>query len=111
MNRMETDLRNYLQQNHNQLTWKERIQIAYEIISALEIVHYENAIHRDLHSGNILYLQSNQECYISDLGFCGPADEPLNCIYGNLPYIAPEVITGKETTFASDIYSVGMLMW
>src|SRR5581483_1654468 len=49
--------------------------------------------------------------YISDLGFCGPADKPLNSIYGNLPYIAPEIITGKETTRASDIYSIGILMW
>src|SRR5581483_11223234 len=49
--------------------------------------------------------------HISDLGFCGPADKPLNSIYGNLPYIAPEVITGKETTKASDIYSFGVLMW
>jgi serine/threonine protein kinase len=48
---------------------------------------------------------------ISDLGFCGPADKPLNSIYGNLPYIAPEVIVKKEYTFASDIYSIGMLMW
>ncbi|RIA84523.1 kinase-like domain-containing protein, partial [Glomus cerebriforme] len=46
-----------------------------------------------------------------DLGFCGPADKPLGSIYGNLPYIAPEVIAGKETTFSSDIYSVAMLMW
>src|SRR5205823_383531 len=30
---------------------------------------------------------------------------------GNLPYIAPEVIAGKETTFASDIYSIAMPMW
>src|SRR5205085_5211948 len=29
----------------------------------------------------------------------------------NLPYIAPEVIIGKETTFASDVYSLGMIMW
>jgi len=50
--------------------------------------------------------------YISDLGFCGPVDKPLNSIYGNLPYIAPEVIAGKETTtFASDVYSIAMLMW
>ena len=41
----------------------------------------------------------------------GPADKPLNSIYGNLPYISPEVIIGQETTFASDIYSIGMLMW
>ena len=41
--------------------------------------------------------------HISDLGFCGPADKPLGCIYGNLAYIAPEVIAGKGYTYASDI--------
>src|SRR5581483_10784029 len=112
MNRMDINLRNYLQQNHNKLTWKERIQITYDIIYALLRVHEENAIHRDLHSGNILFRQNDQRFSISDLGFCGPADKPLNSVYGNLPYIAPEVIAGKETTtFASDIYSIGMLMW
>jgi len=109
MNRMNINLRNYLQQNHNKLTWKERIKIIYDIIYSLYMIHYENAIHRDLHSGNILFFR--QGFSISDLGFCGPADKPLNSIYGNLPYIAPEVIIGKGTTFKSDIYSIGMLMW
>ena len=35
MNKMNIDLRNYLQQNHNQLTWKERIQITDDIVSAI----------------------------------------------------------------------------
>ncbi|CAI2176531.1 3517_t:CDS:2 [Funneliformis geosporum] len=65
----------------------------------------------DLHSGNILYSDYNGGWCISDFGFCGPADKPLGSIYGNLPYIAPEVIFGKGYTFASDIYSIGMLMW
>jgi serine/threonine protein kinase len=108
MNKMDIDLRNYLHQNYNQLTWKERIQISVDIILALERIHKENAIHRDLHSGNILF---KSKFNISDLGFCGPADKPLKSIYGNLPYIAPEIIAGKETTFKSDIYSVAMLMW
>ena len=108
MNKMNIDLRKYLQQNHNQLTWKERIQITFYIINALYGIHRENAIHRDLHSGNILHRQIFN---ISDLGFCGPADKPLKSIYGNLPYMAPEVIIGKETTFASDVYSIGMIMW
>src|SRR5437868_1297588 len=111
MRKMDMDLRKYLQQNHDKLTWKERIKITFDIIVALERIHGENAIHRDLHSGNVLFRQSSQKFHISDLGFCGPADKPLNSIYGNLPYIAPEVIAGKETTFASDIYSIGMLMW
>ncbi|CAB4442409.1 unnamed protein product [Rhizophagus irregularis] len=110
MNKYDIDLRKYLQQNHNQLTWKERIQIIADITIALRRIHEENAIHRDLHSGNILFI-IGQGCDISDLGFCGPADKSLNSIYGNLPYIAPEVIIGKEQTFKSDIYSIGMLMW
>ncbi|EXX71699.1 Cla4p [Rhizophagus irregularis DAOM 197198w] len=93
MNKLDIDLRKYLQQNHNQLTWKERIQITVYIIEALSSIHNENAIHRDLHSGNILF---KTRFSISDLGFCGPADKPLKSIYGNLPYIAPEVIVGKE---------------
>jgi serine/threonine protein kinase len=111
MQRGDTDLRKYLQQNHKKLTWKQRIQIAAYVVGALDRIHVENAIHRDLHSGNILYSNSNQRWFISDLGFCGPADKPLNSIYGNLPYIAPEVISGKQTTKASDIYSIAMLMW
>ena len=110
MMKMNMDLRKYLQQNHNQLTWKERIQITFEIVNGLDIIHRENAIHRDFHSGNILHrLPSRFD--ISDLGFCGPADKPLKSIYGNLPYIAPEVISGKNTTKASDVYSVAILMW
>jgi hypothetical protein len=64
-----------------------------------------------LHSGNVLYSREKDDWYISDLGFCGPADKSLKSVYGNLPYIAPEVIAGKGYTFKSDIYAIGMLMW
>ncbi|CAB4437679.1 unnamed protein product [Rhizophagus irregularis] len=111
MNQMNIDLRNYLQQNHNQLTWKDRMKIIDEITCAIYYIHKEKAIHRDLHSGNILYSKFNDHWYISDLGFCGPADKSSTSIYGNLPYIAPEVIVGREYTFASDIYSIAILMW
>jgi serine/threonine protein kinase len=56
-----------------------------------------------------VYSQTSQLFYISDLGFCGPADRSSNSVYGNLLYIAPEIIAGKEITFASDIYSIGIL--
>ena len=108
MDHMNIDLRKYLQQNHNQITWKERIQITLQIIQSLDKIRYENAIHRDLHSGNILRINAWR---IGDLGFCGPVNKPSKSIYGNLPYVAPEVIVGKEYTFKSDIYSVGILMW
>jgi serine/threonine protein kinase len=111
MMEMDINLREYMQQNHNKLTWKQKVNITFEIIRALYFMHEENAIHRDLHSGNILYYELSDHWYISDLGFCGPADKSSKCIYGNLPYVAPEVINGKEYTFKSDIYSIAMLMW
>ena len=111
MRRADSDLRNYLQQNHNNCTWKERIKMNVDIIDALLRIHKENAVHRDLHSGNILYSKDSKYWFISDLGFCGPVDKQLGSIYGNIPYVAPEVIAGKEYTKASDIYSVAMLMW
>src|SRR3954464_8880072 len=111
MDKADLNLREYLKQIHSQLIWKERIKITCLIINALSWIHEENSIHRDLHSGNILYSQYSNDWYISDLGFCGPADKPSTSIYGNLPYIAPEVINGKEYTYRSDIYSIAMLMW
>ncbi|RIA78719.1 kinase-like domain-containing protein [Glomus cerebriforme] len=69
-------------------------------------IHQEDTIHRDLHSGNILYSQVDQRFFISDLGFCGPANKSSNSIYGNLPYIAPEIIAGKNTTTASLIWKI-----
>ncbi|RHZ43779.1 hypothetical protein Glove_856g36 [Diversispora epigaea] len=48
---------------------------------------------------------------ISDLGLSGPVDKPSNGIYGNLPYISPEVICGEIYTTKLDIYSMGILMW
>src|SRR5947199_10828434 len=65
----------------------------------------------NLHSGNVLHSPRTCSWYISDLGFCGPADKSPTSIYGNLPYVAPETISRKEYTFKSDIYSIAMLMW
>src|SRR5581483_9687827 len=111
MFKMDTDLRNYLRLNHCRLDLSNGISIINNITRAVHKIHSEGSIHRDLHSGNVLYSQTLDYWYISDLGFCGPADKPLKKLYGNLPYIAPEVIIGRPHTFASDIYSIGMLMW
>ncbi|CAJ0765147.1 8468_t:CDS:2, partial [Entrophospora sp. SA101] len=32
-------------------------------------------------------------------------------LYGILPYIAPEMLYGDESSKSSDIYSIGIIMW
>jgi serine/threonine protein kinase len=46
------------------------------------------------------------------LGLCRPASEQSNDgkIYGVLPYVAPEVLRGKQYSPAADIYSFGIVM-
>src|SRR5438552_6849589 len=76
-------------------------------------IHEKNYIHHDLHSGNIFSYTFSQSV-IGDLGLCQQVvdkkDNP-NEIYGVIPYLAPEVLSGKPYTKESDIYSFGMIMW
>ena len=50
--------------------------------------------------------------YITDLGLCKLANEKIDKnVYGVLPYVAPEVLRGKEYTQASDIYGFGIIIY
>ncbi|RHZ82854.1 hypothetical protein Glove_103g26 [Diversispora epigaea] len=109
--RYDNDLRHFLKDNYHFLTLLQKYKIIYSISSKLIQIHKKNIMHRDLHSGNILYNAHNSQWYISDLGLSGPVNKPLNSIYGNLPYVAPEVYCGQIYIIKSDIYSIGILMW
>ncbi|RHZ80445.1 hypothetical protein Glove_136g102 [Diversispora epigaea] len=111
LNYYNNDLRHFLKDNFHSLTLLQKYKIISNITHSLAKIHIQNVIHRDLHSGNILYSEPVSEWYISDLGLSGPVDKPSNSIYGNLPYIAPEVLGGKIYATKSDMYSVGILMW
>ncbi|RHZ84397.1 hypothetical protein Glove_82g66 [Diversispora epigaea] len=105
----DSDLRYFLIDYYHSLTWFQKYYIICDITSSLDKIHIKNVVHRDLHSGNILY--NTYSWIISDLGLSGPVDKSLNNVYGNLPYIAPEVLCGKIYTTKSDIYNIGILMW
>src|SRR5207248_6978822 len=80
--------------------------------SVYQLIHLHELeyVHKDFHSGNILWL--DEVLRVSDFGLSGPANEQKSDgkICGVLPYIAPEVLNGKQYTFSSDIYSFGIIM-
>ncbi|RHZ57526.1 hypothetical protein Glove_386g44 [Diversispora epigaea] len=105
----DNDLRHFLKDNYQSLTLLQKYLIIRDIVNSLSRIHRQNIMHRDLHSGNILY--RNNYWYISDLGLSGPVNKQLNSIYGNLPYIAPELLCKRNYTTKSDVYSLGIIMW
>ncbi|EXX50811.1 Cdc15p [Rhizophagus irregularis DAOM 197198w] len=106
-------LRNYLDKSYNELNWKIKIIYLWYIAFGLDHIHKNGLIHRDLHIGNILHMGDMDGIYITDMGLCKPADcyTSKNSIYGVLPYIAPEILRGKNYTKAADIYSFGIVMY
>ncbi|UZO14208.1 uncharacterized protein OCT59_005669 [Rhizophagus irregularis] len=77
-------------------------------------IHKHGLIHKDLHIGNVL-CSNGSSARISDFGFCKPANEASSHTnntntYGVMPYMAPEILRGKEYTQASDVYSLGIII-
>jgi serine/threonine protein kinase len=107
-------LRQLLNNSFNSMNWKEKLKILRDIAKGLDKIHKPGLIHRDFHCGNIL--NYNNYTFITDLGLCRPANVKLSqneCkeLYGVLPYIAPEVLRGKEYTQESDIYGFGIIAY
>ncbi|EXX72052.1 Ypk2p [Rhizophagus irregularis DAOM 197198w] len=94
---------------------EKKFQSMHGIAYGLKDIHKKGLIHHDFHCGNILsdFIDS---AYITDLGLCQPANvktfqDSNKKIYGVLPYVAPEVLRGKEYTQASDIYGFGIITY
>src|SRR4051812_39850331 len=106
-------LRQYLNNSFNSMTWDKKLHILEMIANGLRDIHGQGLIHHDFHCGNILELNYDH-IQITDLGLCQqayvkPSQNEHKNIYGVLPYVAPEVLRGKEYTQESDIYGFGII--
>ncbi|GBB88180.1 hypothetical protein RclHR1_14700002 [Rhizophagus clarus] len=103
----------WVNNNYDDFNWLNRMRILRGIIKGLKEIHKNHMVHRDFHTGNILFRTKNlYYTYISDMGLCGKVDNmDQTKVYGVMPYVAPEVLKGNPYTKAADIYSFGMIMY
>ncbi|GBC06265.1 hypothetical protein RclHR1_06720001 [Rhizophagus clarus] len=117
MDLQKCSLRQHLNDNFNSLSWKKKIDMLRGISIGLRDIHNSGLIHRDFHCGNLLSsISYEDDVFITDLGLCQPANVKSSQgdnkkTYGVLPYMAPEVLRGKEYTQASDIYGFGIIAY
>ncbi|RHZ77565.1 hypothetical protein Glove_176g66 [Diversispora epigaea] len=104
----EGNLREYLKINFNNINWRQKLKNLYRLSLGLVEIHDLDIIHQDFHPGNILSSDFRNYMNISDFGLSKLIGENPNSpekknIFGVLPYIAPEVLSGNEEyTKASD---------
>jgi serine/threonine-protein kinase len=93
----------------------EALPIFRKILGALGYAHSKGVIHRDIKPGNIAFT-SEGNVKIMDFGIALNIEETgrltrTGHVLGTPHYMAPEQILGKELTFRTDIYALGITLF
>ncbi len=90
----------------------ELIGVGGQLAGALHVAHSAGVLHRDLKPENIL-IRSTGEAVLGDFGIARLQDGASTtsaAITASVAYAAPEVLSGKRATVASDLYGVGICL-
>lgn len=95
------------------LTWPNRLDIAIDIASALNYLHYKGIVHRNVKSNNIFL----------DINFCAKlghfhlskklvveATDVTRDMIGTSGYIDPELVSKGLLSVKNDVYSYGVVL-
>lgn len=96
------------------LTPKEVKYFMIQILSAVQHMHSNRIIHRDLKMGNI-FINKNMELKVGDFGLATKLEFPeekKRTVCGTPNYIAPEIIEGTAGhSYEVDIWSCGVICY
>lgn len=91
------------------LPLQEALRVLADIASALTYLHHQGAVHQDVKPQNV-YVTDDGRAALGDLGntyFVSQGGKTSGSPY----YMAPEVYQGEATSSASDVYSLGVMLY
>ncbi len=107
------DLKTLIRQQ-GRLTVAEALDIAMQISAGVGHAHRAGVIHRDLKPQNVL-LTRDGRAKVVDFGIARALSESSltdsDTVWGSPIYFAPEQAAGDPPTPASDVYSIGVVMY
>lgn len=114
------ELRQAMAEGKGRLAPARAIQIAAQVLSALEEVHAAGVVHRDLKPENIFLVHAmGQQDFVKVLDF-GIAQMPaqsdprlteIGRTVGTPHYMSPEQVLGTRVDGRSDLYAVAVLLY
>ncbi|CAG8534211.1 7323_t:CDS:2, partial [Ambispora leptoticha] len=100
------------------LTENQTRKAFYQIFNAIKYLHDRNIIHRDLKPENILMVDKEKMTLkLSDFGLSkllGNSDEVMTTLCGTPTYVAPEILTSRESRSYNskvDMWSLGVILY
>lgn len=101
-----------------QISVDRALDIVAQTLSGIEEAHLAGVVHADLKSDNIILDQRRAGAdvvKIVDFGIArlitAPRDGEERTVCGTPEYMAPEVISGGQPSFASDLYGIGIILY
>lgn len=107
-----TDLKTAIQQRGS-IHPRKVAEIGSQVCSALSVAHGYDIIHRDIKSANIM-VQGDGNVKVMDFGIAQaghPGMTQDSSVLGTAHYVSPEQAQGKKLTPASDLYSLGVVLY
>ena len=91
-------------------------RVGLDVLGALDAAHRLGVVHRDVKPGNILLSAAlDGPVKVSDFGIAKSTDEhsitDSGALVGTPAYLAPERVAGEPAGPASDLYSLGVVLY
>lgn len=108
--RMDMNLMDYYQNYEYNLS--ELSNIFSQIAGAIQYLHFNGIIHRDIKSENILvkFNEVHNRYYLTDYNYSCRSDNCYDKTMATLYYCAPELLKLERPTFSCDIWSFGCVL-
>jgi serine/threonine protein kinase len=111
---------------HGPVPLAQALELAEQILDALDAAHEKGIVHRDLKPGNILVTKSGVKVLdfgLARINHASAGDSPSvvethavsltaeGSILGTLPYMSPEQVEGHDADARSDIFAFGVVLY
>ena len=105
-----------LLESERALSVHDALDLVAQVADGLADAHAAGLVHRDIKPANVLLRrrEGGWQAYLSDFGIARELDAERTRTRGPVgtpSYMAPELHTGGRAGIASDVYSLGCLLW